>query len=158
MDEAAASIRILPAHKQKKTVRSGDVEATIARIARIPPRRVSVSDKERLRSLDRDLKLTVFGQDAAIDTVATVLQTIGKAITTIGTSPIRAPIKFPFDTVAPSVETSFDTVAATIGTIGNSLTTVVETAIDSRAATFARALGKLTVAVVVPFEPVAFGV
>jgi len=78
IDEAAASIRILPAHKQKKTVRSGDVEATIARIARIPPRRVSVSDKERLRSLDRDLKLSVFGQDAAIGTVASAVR-VGRA-------------------------------------------------------------------------------
>lgn len=78
IDEAAASIRILPASKQKKTVRSADIENTVARIARIPPRRVSLSDKERLRTLDRDLKLTVFGQDEAIDTLASAVR-VGRA-------------------------------------------------------------------------------
>jgi ATP-dependent Clp protease ATP-binding subunit ClpA len=74
IDEAAASIRILPAHKQKKTVRAGDIERIVAKIARIPPRSVSISDKERLQSLAADLKLTVFGQDPAIETVATAIR------------------------------------------------------------------------------------
>ncbi len=78
IDEAAAAIRILPASKQKKTVRASDVEKTIARIARIPPRNVTVSDKERLRTIERDLKLSVFGQDEAIETLASAVR-VGRA-------------------------------------------------------------------------------
>ncbi len=78
IDEAAASIRILPEYKQKKSVRASDIEKTIARIARIPPRRVSVNDKEQLRTLDRDLKLTVFGQDQAVSTLANAIR-VGRA-------------------------------------------------------------------------------
>jgi ATP-dependent Clp protease ATP-binding subunit ClpA len=78
IDETAAAIRILPAHKQKKTVRAGDVERIVAKIARIPPRSVSTSDKERLRNLDRDMKLVVFGQDAAIDAIASAIR-VGRA-------------------------------------------------------------------------------
>ncbi len=74
IDEAAAAIKILPASKQKKTVRASDIERVVAKMARIPPRSVSVSDKSRLAQLDRDLKLTVFGQDAAIDAVATAIR------------------------------------------------------------------------------------
>jgi len=78
IDEAAAAIRILPAHKQKKSVRIADIEKTISRIARIPPRRVSQGDKERLRTLDRDLQLSVFGQDEAIATLASAIR-VGRA-------------------------------------------------------------------------------
>ncbi len=78
IDEAAAAIRILPASKQKKTVRTGDIEKTIARIARIPSRNVTVSDKERLRTIERDLKLSVFGQDEAIETLASAVR-VGRA-------------------------------------------------------------------------------
>ncbi len=78
IDEAAAAIRIMPASKQKKTVRTADIERTIARIARIPSRQVSVGDKERLRVLDRDLKLTVFGQDEAVETLASAVR-VGRA-------------------------------------------------------------------------------
>jgi ATP-dependent Clp protease ATP-binding subunit ClpA len=78
IDETAAAIKILPAYKQKKTVRATDVERIVAKIARIPPRSVSTSDKERLRVLDRDLKLVVFGQDAAIGTVASAIR-VGRA-------------------------------------------------------------------------------
>ncbi len=78
IDEAGAAIRILPASKQKKTVRTGDIEKTIARIARIPSRNVTVSDKERLRTIERDLKLSVFGQDEAIATLASAVR-VGRA-------------------------------------------------------------------------------
>jgi ATP-dependent Clp protease ATP-binding subunit ClpA len=74
IDETAAAIKILPAHKQKKTVRASDIERIVAKIARIPARSVSMSDKERLQKLDADLKLTVFGQDAAIDAIATAIR------------------------------------------------------------------------------------
>ncbi len=74
IDETAAAMKILPPGRQKKTVRTADVERVVAKIARIPPRSVSMSDKERLRKLDQDLKLTVFGHDAAIDAVATAIR------------------------------------------------------------------------------------
>jgi ATP-dependent Clp protease ATP-binding subunit ClpA len=74
IDEAAAALKILPASRQKKTVRIGDVERIVAKIARVPARSVSVSDTERLRSLESDLKLTVFGQDPAIEALATAIK------------------------------------------------------------------------------------
>jgi len=74
IDESAAAIKILPAHKQKKTVRAADVERIVAKIARIPARSVSTSDKSRLGRIDADLKLSVFGQDAAIDAVVTAIR------------------------------------------------------------------------------------
>jgi ATP-dependent Clp protease ATP-binding subunit ClpA len=74
IDEAAAAIKIMPASRQKKTVRTSDIERIVAKIARIPARSVSISDKERLRTLAADLKLTVFGQDAAIDTVSSAIR------------------------------------------------------------------------------------
>ncbi|MBX3024508.1 ATP-dependent Clp protease ATP-binding subunit ClpA [bacterium] len=74
IDETAAAMKILPASKQKKTVRAGDVERIVAKIARIPARSVSTSDKTRLERLDEDLKLTVFGQDKAIDALATAIR------------------------------------------------------------------------------------
>jgi ATP-dependent Clp protease ATP-binding subunit ClpA len=67
IDEAAARLRLLPEGQKRRTVKTKDIEATVARIARIPPKSVSANDRERLASLDRDLKLVIFGQDAAID-------------------------------------------------------------------------------------------
>jgi len=88
IDETAAAIKILPASRQKKTVRAGDVERVVAKIARIPARSVSISDKERLRSVDADLKLSVFGQDPAIETVSTAIRVaragIGRADKPVG--------------------------------------------------------------------------
>ncbi len=67
IDEAGAYQRMLPVAKRKKTVGVKEVEAIVAKIARIPPRSVSQSDKDVLRNLGRDLKLLIFGQDEAID-------------------------------------------------------------------------------------------
>ncbi|HSP99564.1 MAG TPA: ATP-dependent Clp protease ATP-binding subunit ClpA [Candidatus Dormibacteraeota bacterium] len=78
IDETAAAIKILPAHKQKKTVRASDVERIVAKIARIPARSVSTSDKARLERLDEDLKLSVFGQDKAIEALVTAIR-VGRA-------------------------------------------------------------------------------
>ena len=75
IDEAGASQRLLPPSKRKKTIGVGDVEAVVAKIARIPPRSVSRSDREVMRSLDRDLKLLVFGQDRAIETLVAAVRT-----------------------------------------------------------------------------------
>jgi ATP-dependent Clp protease ATP-binding subunit ClpA len=74
VDEVGASFRIRPATEEKKVVQETDIEAVVAKIARIPPRSVSVSDKERLQNLDADLKRVVFGQDKAIQTVVTAIR------------------------------------------------------------------------------------
>jgi ATP-dependent Clp protease ATP-binding subunit ClpA len=74
IDEVGAAVKILPADKRKKTIGAKDIEKIVAKIAKIPPRSVSTSDKEQLQNLDRDLKLTVFGQDAAIDTLASTIK------------------------------------------------------------------------------------
>ena len=75
IDEAGASQRLLPPSRRKKTIGVGEVEAVVAKIARIPPRSVSRSDREVMRNLDRDLKLLVFGQDRAIDTLVAAVRT-----------------------------------------------------------------------------------
>jgi ATP-dependent Clp protease ATP-binding subunit ClpA len=67
IDEAAARLRLLPEGQKRRTVKVKDIEATVARIARIPPKSVSANDRERLAALDRDLKLVIFGQDAAVE-------------------------------------------------------------------------------------------
>ncbi len=74
IDEAGASQRLLPLAKRKKVINVTDIETIIAKIARIPPKTVSSSDKDTLRSLERDLKLVVFGQDEAIGTLANAIK------------------------------------------------------------------------------------
>ncbi|HTO18949.1 MAG TPA: ATP-dependent Clp protease ATP-binding subunit ClpA [Pseudomonas sp.] len=74
IDEAGAYQRLLPADRRVKSVDVAQVEDIVAKIARIPPKHVSSSDKELLRNLERDLKLTVFGQDEAIDSLATAIK------------------------------------------------------------------------------------
>jgi len=73
IDEVGASFKIRPA-EANRVVNDTDIEAVVAKIARIPPRSVSVSDKERLQNLDGDLKKVVFGQDKAIHTVVTAIK------------------------------------------------------------------------------------
>ena len=70
IDEAGASQRLLAPSRRKKTIGVNDIEAIVAKIARIPPKTVSASDKDSLRTLERDLKMVVYGQDAAIETLA----------------------------------------------------------------------------------------
>ena len=74
IDEAGASQHLVAPSKRKKTVNVSDIENIVAKIARIPPKSVSTSDKDVLRNLDRDLKMTVFGQDNAIDTLTTAIR------------------------------------------------------------------------------------
>jgi len=74
IDEAGAANQLLPASRRKKSVSVGDVENLVAKIARIPPRKVSTSDTESLRNLKRDLQLVVFGQDEAIDALASAIR------------------------------------------------------------------------------------
>ena len=74
IDEAGAYQQLQSPSKRKKTVGVTDVEKVVAKIARIPPKSVSSTDKEQLRKLDANLKMTVFGQDEAIDTLATAIK------------------------------------------------------------------------------------
>ncbi|MBN8759778.1 MAG: ATP-dependent Clp protease ATP-binding subunit ClpA [Thiobacillus sp. 65-69] len=74
IDEAGAAQRILPKSKQKRVITPKEIEDIIAKIARIPPKNVSSDDKSSLAKLDRDLKATVFGQDAAIDALAAAIK------------------------------------------------------------------------------------
>lgn len=74
IDEAGAAQRILPKSKQKKTITRAEVEEIVAKIARIPPASVSVDDRAKLKTLDRDLKSVVFGQDEAIDALAAAIK------------------------------------------------------------------------------------
>jgi ATP-dependent Clp protease ATP-binding subunit ClpA len=74
IDEAGAAQRILPKNKQKKTITRLEVEDIVAKIARIPPASVSSDDRGKLKSLDRDLKSVVFGQDPALDALASAIK------------------------------------------------------------------------------------
>ena len=74
IDEAGANVQLQPADKRKKMIRSNDIEEIVAKIARIPPKNVSATDTESLRTLDRDLKMVVFGQDEAIDTLTSAIR------------------------------------------------------------------------------------
>ncbi|MDD2878212.1 MAG: ATP-dependent Clp protease ATP-binding subunit ClpA [Acidiphilium sp.] len=74
IDEVGASRMLLPENKRRKTVTLRDIEEIVAKIARIPPKSVSADDKETLRTLERDLKSMVFGQDVAIGALAAAIK------------------------------------------------------------------------------------
>ncbi|MDE1941812.1 MAG: ATP-dependent Clp protease ATP-binding subunit ClpA [Betaproteobacteria bacterium] len=74
IDEAGAAQRILPKSRQRKLIGKGEVEEIVAKIARIPARNVSNTDRTALKTLDRDLKAVVFGQDKAIDALASAIK------------------------------------------------------------------------------------
>jgi ATP-dependent Clp protease ATP-binding subunit ClpA len=74
IDEAGAAQRILPKSKQKKIITPKEIEEIIAKIARIPAKTVSLDDRESLKRLDRDLKAVVFGQDKAIEALASAIK------------------------------------------------------------------------------------
>lgn len=74
IDEAGAYQRLLPVSKRTKTIGVSEIEEVVAKIARIPPKSVSTNDKEALRTLERDLKMTVFGQDEAITALSSAIK------------------------------------------------------------------------------------
>ncbi len=74
LDEAGASMRVKPEDKRRSQINVHDIETMIASMARIPHQQVNASDKKRLVHLDRDLKLSVFGQDKAIDQLASSIK------------------------------------------------------------------------------------
>lgn len=67
IDEAGARARLMPASRRKKTIGVAEIESMVAKIARIPEKSVSSSDKDILKNLDQKMKMLVFGQDTAID-------------------------------------------------------------------------------------------
>ena len=74
IDEAGAAQRILPKNKQKKVIGNKEIEDIVAKIARIPPKNISSDDRSILKTLDRNLKSVVFGQDKAIDVLASAVK------------------------------------------------------------------------------------
>jgi len=74
IDEAGAAQRILPKSKQKKTIGKTEIEDIIAKIARIPPQTVNQDDRSKLQTIDRDLRNVVFGQDPAIEALASAIK------------------------------------------------------------------------------------
>ncbi len=74
IDEVGAARMLLPEAKRRKTVTVKDIEDVVAKIARIPPKSVSTNDVEALRTLERDLKTMVFGQEKAIEALSSAIK------------------------------------------------------------------------------------
>ncbi|MFK5997567.1 MAG: ATP-dependent Clp protease ATP-binding subunit ClpA [Rhodobacterales bacterium] len=74
IDEAGAYQHIIPESKRRKTIGVKEIETVVAQIARIPPKNVSKDDTQLLKDLDRSLKRVVFGQDAAIEALASAIK------------------------------------------------------------------------------------
>ncbi|HSY28297.1 MAG TPA: AAA family ATPase, partial [Burkholderiaceae bacterium] len=74
IDEAGAAQRILPKSKQKKTIGKAEIEEIISKIARIPPQSVNQDDRTKLQTIERDLKNVVFGQEPAIEALASAIK------------------------------------------------------------------------------------
>lgn len=85
VDEAGAYQNLLTSHKRKKIISVTEIENVVAKIARIPVKKVSARDKDTLRNLERDLKLLVYGQDDAIIALASAIK--------LGRSGLREPEK-----------------------------------------------------------------
>jgi len=87
IDEAGAYQQLQPTNKRKKVINVPEVEAVIAKIARIPPKTVSSDDREALQKLEENLRMVVFGQDEAIAALATSIK-----LARAGLKPIEKPI------------------------------------------------------------------
>ncbi|MCP3126907.1 ATP-dependent Clp protease ATP-binding subunit ClpA [Shewanella sp. KJ2020] len=74
IDEAGARMVMLPLSKRKKTIGQAEIEAIVAKMARIPEKSVSATDKDLLRNLERNLKMVVFGQDKAIESLSSAIR------------------------------------------------------------------------------------
>lgn len=85
VDEAGAYQNLLTANKRKKIISVTEIESVVAKIARIPIKKVSARDKDTLRNLERDLKLLVYGQDQAITALSSAIK--------LGRSGLREPQK-----------------------------------------------------------------
>ena len=74
IDESGASQQLLPPARRKKIISASDIEHTVARVARVPSKTVTTSDKTHLKNMDYDLKKVIFGQDPAIDSLVTAIR------------------------------------------------------------------------------------
>jgi ATP-dependent Clp protease ATP-binding subunit ClpA len=74
VDEAGARLRLKPIAEREHTVEVRHIEEVVARMARIPPKSVSTSDREVLKNLERNLKLVIFGQDRAVESLAAAIK------------------------------------------------------------------------------------
>jgi len=74
IDEAGASQRLVAPSRRKKTIGVTDIENIVAKVARIPAKNVSASDKDIMKNLERNLKMVVFGQDQAIETLTSAIK------------------------------------------------------------------------------------
>jgi ATP-dependent Clp protease ATP-binding subunit ClpA len=74
IDEAGANVHLQPPEERKKLIGVDEIEAIVAKIARIPPKKVSASDTEALRNLSRDLQMVVYGQDDAIEALTAAIR------------------------------------------------------------------------------------
>ncbi|MBA2814980.1 ATP-dependent Clp protease ATP-binding subunit ClpA [Candidatus Pantoea persica] len=74
IDEAGARARLMPVSKRKKTINVADIESVVARIARIPEKSVSATDRDKLKNLGDRLKMLVFGQDNAIEALTEAIK------------------------------------------------------------------------------------
>ncbi|MDC3375292.1 ATP-dependent Clp protease ATP-binding subunit ClpA [bacterium] len=87
MDEVGALQQIMPKSKRKINIGVTDIENIVAKLARIPSRQVNSDDKSQLQNLEKDLKLGVFGQDNAVDSLSTAIK-----LSRSGLSPVEQPM------------------------------------------------------------------
>lgn len=74
IDEAGAMIKLRPKHEQPKEITSKEIEEVIAKIANIPARNISISDKDTIKNLEQNLKMLVFGQNPAIEALVSAIK------------------------------------------------------------------------------------
>jgi ATP-dependent Clp protease ATP-binding subunit ClpA len=74
IDEAGAAQRILPKSRKRKIIGKTEIETIVAKIARIPPQNITSNDRNRLKTLERDMKAVVFGQNKAIDALCAAIK------------------------------------------------------------------------------------
>ena len=96
IDEAGAATKLVAASRRKKTIGVKEVEAIVAKIARIPPKKVTKDEKSVLKSLEADLKRLVFGQDPAIDALVSAIK-----LSRWGCANLRNPSAVTFSVVQP---------------------------------------------------------
>ena len=87
MDEVGALQQIMPKSKRKINIGVSDIENIVAKLARIPSKQVTSDDKSQLKNLENDLKLGVFGQDSAVDSLSTAIK-----LSRSGLSPTEQPM------------------------------------------------------------------
>ncbi|MFZ5949631.1 MAG: ATP-dependent Clp protease ATP-binding subunit ClpA [Candidatus Rifleibacteriota bacterium] len=87
LDEAATILKLSPRFKKRQRVVTADIEKAVARIARIPPKRISTSDLEKLQNLQSELQKVIFGQDQAIEAMVRAIK-ISRAGMTSHTRPV----------------------------------------------------------------------